>query len=248
MATALQAHRETLLSDHSRRPDALALEGRPAQPDRAAGRRRRHGARGGVRPRAVPLQPRGHHHRAHRHVSRAGRTRLVLLRAAACPARHRPAGGALPRGARAVAAGAAAQRGRCRIVRARPGEDRRVGGDARAARRIGDREVPGIRPGPRSRAAQPLALRCRDGRHRGRGGRDLHRRPRLPQAGRAGRARARVERRGREPVPHRRAAGPRDGRTRRRRHGDGARCRASRPPRWTSSRARATAPLSNARR
>ena len=75
--------------------------------------------------------------------------------------------------------------------------------------------------GPRPRAAQSLALRCRDGRHRDRGGRDLHRRPGLPAAGRAGRARARVERRGREPVPHRRAAGERHRRARRGRHGDG---------------------------
>ena len=60
---------------------------------------------------------------------------LLVPGAAAAPPGHRRAGGALPRGARAVAAGDAAQRGR-----GQPQPDSaRIGGAGAASRRAGDR-------------------------------------------------------------------------------------------------------------
>ncbi|MCK7469569.1 MAG: hypothetical protein MZU95_01265 [Desulfomicrobium escambiense] len=94
-------------------------------------------ARRRVRPRAVPLQPGRHRHRAHRDVSSAlaGLGWFFFVRPLA-PARQRPAGGALPGGARTVAPGAAAERGRCRLGRRDPrGTTGESAATARAARR-----------------------------------------------------------------------------------------------------------------
>ena len=188
--------------------DAARRRRRP-RPGRARARALRLGAR------VVALRARRHHHLPHPAGGRGCRARRLVHRPAALLARQRRTGCALPRRARALAAGRDRQRHRSQPA----GGDEQLAALAAAGRapgRIGRRQGRGNRLGPQRRAFAPAFVRRDVRHHRHRRGGALLARSEIPAPRPLGSPRRLAQRAGGSAVPHRRDAGQRQRAARRR--------------------------------
>ena len=204
-------HRDELLRIVRDVRRALAMEGRAAQPGRPGRRCRGDPAGGGLRPRAVPVQPGGGRGRASRR-----RTWCSPAWAGCSSCVRSPATSRISR-SRSTSRNTNRRSTTCSSARLTPAAPSRA---ARSpanrppcsrdwSRRLSNDAETSISAGTSSARAcaaprRPSAVVAASRR------RSSLRRPGVPAAGRAGGARARERCRGRQPVPHRRRAGQRD--------------------------------------